>query len=267
MHVIDHGTQRIAPDTHLVRLVLASDGPEVAMQCHSMVITGAEPVLVDVGPKVARRSWFDLVGSLVDLADVRWVFLSHDEPDHVGNLATVLSYCPRATVVTSWLASHRMSPELELAPRRQRWLRDGEAFRAGDRRLVAVRPPLYDAPTTRGLLDTSTGVYWAADAFGSTSPVVVDDVAHLDPETWRRDATAHASWLSPWHAMVDPGRWRASLESFRTSGVRTIASAHGPVVGPQSVDAAIDVVAGLAGQAPVATPGQFELEELLAGVA
>jgi flavorubredoxin len=267
MHVIDHGIQRLAPDTHLARLVLASDGPELAMQCHSMVITGAEPVLVDVGPRVARRQWFDLVGSVVDLADVRWVFLSHDEADHVGNLSTVLSYCPRATVVTSWLASHRMSPEIELPPVRQRWLRDGEAFRAGDRRLVAIRPPMYDAPTTRGLLDTSSGVYWAADAFGSTSPVVVDDVAALDPATWERDANAYSSWLSPWHELVDPARWRAEVRGLRTAGVRTIASAHGPAIAGPMIDRVLDLAADLAGRPPVNTPGQFELEELLAGVA
>jgi flavorubredoxin len=267
MHVIDHGTQRIAPDTHVARLVLATDGPELAMQCHSMVIAGREPVLVDVGPRIARRAWFDLVGSIVDLADVRWVFLTHDEPDHVGNLSTVLSYCPKATVVTSWLATHRMSPDLELAPDRQRWVRDGEAFHAGDRRLLALRPPLYDAPTTRGLLDTSTGVYWAADAFGSTSPAVVDDVADLDAATWRRDATAHASWLSPWHALVDPGQWRSSVDAFARRGVRTIASAHGPVIGPRRLPDALELVANLAGRPVATTPGQFELEELLAGVA
>jgi hypothetical protein len=44
---------------------------------------------------------------------------------------------------------------------RVRWVRDGESFQAGDRTLVAVCPPFFDNPTTRGLLDTTTRVYWS----------------------------------------------------------------------------------------------------------
>lgn len=53
---------------------------------------------------------------------------------------------------------------------RCRWVNDGEGFVAGDRTLVAVRPPLFDSPTTRGLLDTSTGVYWGVDTFATAMP-------------------------------------------------------------------------------------------------
>ena len=72
---------------------------------------------------------------LVDPADVRWVFLSHDDSDHTGNLAPVLDLCPNATLVTSWFANERMSGDLVVPPHRQRWVNDGESFDAGDRTL------------------------------------------------------------------------------------------------------------------------------------
>jgi hypothetical protein len=45
-----------------------------------------------------------------------------------------------------------------------RWVNDGESFEAYDRTLRAIRPPVWDSPTTRGLFDQSTGVYWGVDS-------------------------------------------------------------------------------------------------------
>jgi flavorubredoxin len=264
--VVDAGSQKIAEATHLIRLALASPGLDELVYCNSMVIAGSEPVLVDVGPGVARREWFRQVAGVVDLADVRWIYLSHDDGDHVGNLGLALAACPRATVVTSWLANRRMLGDVVVPPHRQRWVRDGEAFRAGDRRLVAVRPPLYDAPTTRGLLDTTTGVYWAADAFGTPVTELVDSVADLDPYDWAMGAMTYASWLSPWHTMLDAVRWQETLDAFRRLAPTAIASAHGPLVPAHLVGDAIGHLAGLVAHPLAPTPGQFELDDVLAGV-
>ena len=65
---------------------------------------------------------------------------------------------------------------MELPLERMRWVNPGESFDAGDRRLVAVRPPIFDAPTTRGLFDAKTGVYWAVDTFASLLPGHVTEV-------------------------------------------------------------------------------------------
>ena len=54
-----------------------------------------------------------------------------------------------------------------MPPTRQRWVDDGESFDVGDRMLQAVRPPVFDSPTTRGLFDPTTGVYWASDGFAT----------------------------------------------------------------------------------------------------
>ena len=46
---------------------------------------------------------------------------------------------------------------------RCRFVNDGDAIDAGDRRLVALRPPVFDNPTTRGLFGERTGVLWSVD--------------------------------------------------------------------------------------------------------
>lgn len=72
--------------------------------------------------------------------------------------------CPNATLVTTWFSMGRYAIDSEdfwMPFDRVRWVRDGESFQAGDRTLVAVCPPFFDNPTTRGLLDTTTRVYWS----------------------------------------------------------------------------------------------------------
>ena len=77
--------QRIASDTYLIpNLVAAQPGTYVFV--NSMVILAEQPVVVDTGAPLFRERWLDAVASVVDPADVRWVFLSHDDGDHIGNI-------------------------------------------------------------------------------------------------------------------------------------------------------------------------------------
>ncbi len=59
-----------------------------------MVIRGQEPVIVDTGTPANRKQWLEDVFALVEPDDVRWVFLSHDDVDHSGNLDEVMTACP-----------------------------------------------------------------------------------------------------------------------------------------------------------------------------
>src|SRR5205085_2842652 len=69
---------RIAPDTWVVPELVAAE-PGTVVPLNSMVIAGAEPVIVDTGNELSRAEWLEAAFSIVDPADVRWVFLSHDD--------------------------------------------------------------------------------------------------------------------------------------------------------------------------------------------
>ena len=155
---------------------------------NSMVIRGREPIVVDTGCPIHRDQYLDDLFAIVEADDVRWVCISHDDVDHDGNLHQVIDACPNATVVASWFLCERLQLErLEVSPLRWRWVGDGESFNAGDHTMLAVRPPLYDSPTTRGLLDTTKGVYWASDCYSTpvnTGTAFVDQLPR-----GRRDST------------------------------------------------------------------------------
>jgi len=194
---------------------------------------------------------------------VRWVFLSHDDTDHTGNLTQVLDGCPNATLVTNWFSVERMTTEVGLPLHRMRWVDDGERFDVGDRELIALRPPMFDSPTTRGLLETSTGVYWASDSFAAPVTAPADHVSDLDPDFWREGFSMINRTLCPWLTWVDSARWMSQVDRLRAADLTTIATAHGPVVTGTHVGQVLDLTAELPGQEPVVLPGQAALDEML----
>ena len=120
----------IAADTWLVP-TLVPEGSGGYIGAHSLVIAGAEPVIVDTGASLVREHWMDQAFSIVDPADVRWVVLSHDDHDHIGNLLPVLDECPNATLVASFAIFQRLAGDVELPLERMRWVDVGESLDVG----------------------------------------------------------------------------------------------------------------------------------------
>jgi flavorubredoxin len=255
---------RLAPDTFLVRPLATPDGSPTGIHLSSMVILGAEPVLVDTSAALAVDGWSEQVFALVEPTDVRWVFLSHDQHDHTGNLAWVMARCPNATVVTSWLGHQRLVGDVEVPLARQRWINDGDRLDVGDRELVAVRPPVFDAASTRGVFDPRTGVYWSSDAFGTPVTEVVDHVDDLPPDRWADWSDRYSMLLSPWLEVASPaafGRWVDRVDGL---GASVIVGAHGPVLSGPTIDTALSRLRRLPGTELPPSLDQPALEDVLA---
>ncbi|MET0146893.1 MAG: MBL fold metallo-hydrolase [Ilumatobacteraceae bacterium] len=255
---------RVAEGTYLIRPLAQAPGAPVAMHINSMLIQGPEPVIVDTGAALFREQWVEQVFSLVDPQDVRWIFLSHDDGDHTGNLELTLEMCPNATLVTSWFATERMSGDVVLPLHRQRWVGDGESFELPDRTLVAVRPPTFDSPTTRGLYDSSTGVYWTSDAFGTPVLGLIDHIDEMPQAMLEETAMAFSSMLSPWHEVVDAtkfGRWVDRVAALHPT---VMVGAHGPMLSGASIGLAFERMRHLPGAPVAAMPDQNVLEQLIA---
>ncbi|MGH9133321.1 MAG: MBL fold metallo-hydrolase [Ilumatobacteraceae bacterium] len=231
---------------------------------HSMVVRGAEPIIIDTGSSLVRDQWFDHVTSVVDLADVHWVFVSHDDHDHVGNLAEVLARCPNATLIASFLIVGRLAGDFELPIERMRWLDNGDTLDAGDRTFRLVRPPMFDSPATRGLLDTSTGLLWAVDAFGSLVQEAVFERADVVDDLYDESFVALNAWNTPWLEWVDRERFSSHVETSRKLDPAVVASAHGPVLRGTQVADAYRRTLDLTARPVPPVPGQADLDAIVA---
>lgn len=257
-------TQTIAPETFVVRQLVGEGlAPNLAM-VNTMVIRGAEPVIVDTGAALTREGWLDRTFELVEPEDVRWVFLSHDDTDHTGNLHEVLDRAPNATLITNWFTVERTAADGPMLPlERLRILNPGESIDVGDRTLTAVMPPTFDSPTTRGLFDSSTRVYWAADSFGTAVPKETHDIAELDPGFFREAFLQTQRMLSPWHRWLDPQKYDSLLQGIRDLDASVVVGAHGPALHGRQIASALLLMEELPYLQAAPLVGQADLEILL----
>ena len=258
---------RIAPETFVIHDHEGEGTAPVCVPLNSMVIRGAEPVVVDTGMAENREQYLADVFSLVEPEDIRWVFISHDDVDHTGNLNALMDRAPNATLVVNWFMTTRMGASLEVPPTRQRWVGDGEALDVGDRVLQAVRPPIFDSPTTRGLYDPTTGVYWSSDAFATPMPHPLPTVDGLDAEFWLGGMTMFDNYVSAWLDLVDDARFQATVDRIEALRPTAIVGCHTPLIGRARVADAIANTRRSPGATYDPEPDQATLELIQATLA
>jgi flavorubredoxin len=256
--------QQIAPETFLIPN-LSPGGPGVYVPVNTMVIRGAEPVIVDTGAPIHRELWLEKVFSVVEPEDVRWIFLSHDDGDHTGGLFDALERCPNATLIGNFFLVERLGLEKDLPLDRIRCVDHGGRFDAGDRTLHLFRPPIFDGPTTRGLYDPTTATMWIVDSFAGMvdGEEALYDVHEVPTGLYEETFRAFNSMVSPWHQWLDPVVYGRHVDEVEAMGVLTAASAHGSVHTGGAVHAAFDRVRCLAAAPITPDPGQPALDEML----
>ncbi len=264
---VHHAPLKVADDTWLIQQTQeAAIGP-LWVYLNSLVIKGREPIIVDTGTPANREQWLKDVFSIVDPGDVRWIFLSHDDVDHAGNLAQVMEACPNATLVVTWFLTERHACDFHFPLDRMRWVNDGESWKAGDRTLTAITPPLFDSPTTRGLYDDKTGVYWAVDTFALPLPGPMDDISGLDAEAWKGGVEMFNRMNSPWFKLLDQDKFERHVDRVQKKDISLLAACHSPVIPRSKISEAFDMIRKIPQGDPPPQPCQPDLEELMHCVA
>ena len=257
---------RVADDTFVIPLALPAP-PVGLFPMNSLVIRGKEPVLVDTGPPVGREAWLNKVSSVVDLDDVRWIFLSHDDRDHAGNLLVALEACPNATLLTTWHTLGRLAEEQAVPLDRCRFMNDGDVVDIGDRRIAAIRPPVFDSPPTRALFDERTGVFWSVDTFATNVAEPLADAADLSEDAFRNGQLLGGRLLARWHPWLDEGKFYAHVQKVQDLPIEVIAGGHTPAIRGPRIAEAFELVRQLPAAEPWPEFNQRTLEKWMAAMA
>jgi hypothetical protein len=197
---------------------------------NSFLLKGIEPVLVDTGLAALGEAMVDMLANEIDIEDLRWIWLSHTDADHIGNLARILELAPRARVVTNFLGAGKMMM-LGQDMSRSHVLDAGQALQLPDRILHPIRPPYYDAPETQGFIDSASGVLFAADAFGALLPKPVESIDVVSDVALRDGLVAWSTIDAPWLQIADPARLGATLAAVDRLSPSAILSGHLPHAG------------------------------------
>ncbi|GHB16087.1 MBL fold metallo-hydrolase [Streptomyces chryseus] len=260
-------TRKIGSDTTVLADCLEVPGIGF-LPVNAFVLTADEPVVVDTGLSLPDRDFLNTLGSVMDPADVRWIWLTHPDRDHTGGLFDLLVAAPKARVVTTFLGAGIMSTERPLPLDRVCLVNPGQTLDVGGgRTLRAFRPPLFDNPATVGFYDDRTRTCFSSDCFGGAMPsaeaAVDGTAAELAPQDLRAAQLLWATVDSPWVHTVDTDKYLATVQPLRAMDAETVLCTHlPPAVG--LAPRMLDTLTEAPGSDPFVGPDQQALEQMLA---
>jgi len=233
---------------------------------NAFLLRAQEPVLVDTGPIVARELYLDALEQLIDLDDLRWIYLTHADPDHVGCLMDVLAAAPKARLVTTFIGLGRLGLYQPISPDRVYLLNPGQRVSVGDRELQAVAPLTFDAPETTPFVDSKTRALFSSDGFGGIISGPADSAAEMSADALRDAVITWTTIDTPWLRDVESTAFEANRAKIRELASPIVLSSHlPPAVG--MLDRLLEHVAAARRAPPFVGPDQAALAAMLASLA
>lgn len=256
-------TYRAAPDIDVLTSTFPIPGFGF-VPVNAFVLHGSEPVLVDTGAVVDQADFMAALRSVIDPDDLRWIWLTHTDFDHIGALHQLLEENPRIRVITTFLGVGIMSLTAPLPMERVFLVNPGQDITVGDRTLTAVKPPVFDNPSTTGFYDQKSKIFFSSDCFGALLQEVPQNAADLSEGDLRDGQVTWATLDSPWLHKVDAAAFTKELDGIRAMEPSMVLSSHLPAAAGAMTDQLLASLAAAPTSHPFTGPDQQALEQMLA---
>lgn len=254
-----------AADVHVLPSHAPLPGVGV-LPINAYVLLAEDPVLIDTGVGIDGDQFIDALTSIIDPRKLRWVWLTHDDADHTGNIQRVLDLAPQARLATHAFCAMRMASWWPVPLDRVHAMRLGDRLSVGDRTLRAVPPPLYDNPMSTGLLDEATGSFFSVDSFGAVLPEATEDAAEVPADALAAGMQMWATADSPWAHLVDRQRFGHVLDGVRRLQPTRIFSSHLPAASGTSLENFLQVLETVPDAQPATAPNHEEFQQMVAAL-
>jgi flavorubredoxin len=230
---------------------------------NAFVIKGSEPILVDTGTVIESGEFLPALRSVIDPADLKWIWLTHTDLDHIGSLHRLLAENPGIRVITTFLGVGIMSLSNPLPMDRVYLVNPGQKITVGDRTLTAFKPPAFDNPSTTGFYDDKSGVLFSSDCFGALLSEVPQNAADLSEKDLREGQLFWAVLDAPWLHKVDRDAFAKELDGIRRMAPKMVLSSHLPAASGNMTERLLASLAAAPAARPFVGPDQAALEQML----
>src|SRR4051812_6569833 len=99
---------------------------------NSFVLLAQQPVLIDAGLVNDSDAFMTALRAVIDPAELRWIWVTHDDADHIGALQAVMASAPNATLAIHAFGALRTATIWPLPLDRVHALSPGDRFDLGD---------------------------------------------------------------------------------------------------------------------------------------
>ncbi len=255
------GTRRVGTDTIALRGYAPLPGfGLVPINAH--VIRARQPVLVDTGIAVLQDSFLRELRSVIDPAELRWIWLTHLDADHIGNLRAVLAEAPNARIVTNYTGMGKMDL-MGLPIDRAYLVNPGQTLDLGDRQLLAIRPPCYDAPETMGLFDKRSRLLVSSDCFGALMSQPAESVREMTRAALQEGMFMWSAFDAPWFSQVSEAHIAGALQQLRALAPAGVLSSHLPYADAGMAETLYETLLAARHAHPFIGPDQAALERMM----
>ena len=135
---------------------------------NAYILLDEKTVLFDTVDKAVAKTFFENIAAVLNGRKLDYVFVHHMEPDHSALLEDVVLRYPEVKVVCN-AATMKMIEQFFDFDIASRWVeaKEGEVFSTGRHNFCFVKAPMVHWPEVMVSYDTTDGILFSADAFGT----------------------------------------------------------------------------------------------------
>ncbi|MBE6947915.1 MAG: MBL fold metallo-hydrolase [Ruminococcaceae bacterium] len=135
---------------------------------NSYVLLDEKTVLFDTVDKAVAKTFFENLKAVLQGRPLDYLFVHHMEPDHSAVVEDVVLRYPDIKIVCN-TATRNMMKQFFTFDVDSRWVeaKEGEVFSTGRHNFCFVKAPMVHWPEVMVSYDTTDGILFSADAFGT----------------------------------------------------------------------------------------------------
>ncbi len=135
---------------------------------NAYVLLDEKTVLFDTVDKAVAKTFFENLAAVLGDRKLDYLFVHHMEPDHSAVMEDVILRYPEVKVVCN-AATKKMIEQFFAFDMDERWVeaKEGEVFSTGRHNFCFVKAPMVHWPEVMVSFDTTDGILFSADAFGT----------------------------------------------------------------------------------------------------
>lgn len=213
------------PNMRIFDIVMTT---EYGTSYNSFLIKGTEKnVLIETCHKTFFKHYLNNIREVIDPADIDYIVLNHNEPDHSGGLAQLLEYTPNATIIASQAGSIYLKNITNRADLKMQVAKNGDVLDIGGRTLRFISAPFLHWPDSMFTWVEEEKTLFSCDFLGThyCEPYLFDyNLAY--PEKFK---VAFKGYYDAIFAPFKP-YVLAGLEKIKDLPIEFVCNSHGPII-------------------------------------